>query len=53
MKILGSRYLTEDWTPDTSWELKRHFNIGSRTLDQFIKDDRHIFTQNFAEDKNL
>ena len=53
MKTLGARYLTEDWTPETSWDLKCHFNIGSRTLDQFIKDDKHIFTQNFAEDKNL
>ena len=53
MKTLGARYLTEDWTPETSWDLKCHFNIGSRTLDQFIKDDQHIFTQNFAEDKNL
>ena len=53
MKTLGARYLTEDWTPETSWDLKCHFNIGSRTLEQFRKDDRHIFTQNFAEDKNL
>ena len=53
MKTLGARYVTENWTPHASLDLKRVFNLDSRTLDQFIKDDKHIFTKHFAEDKNL
>ena len=53
MKRHGDRYVTEHWTPHACLDFQRVLNLDSRTFDQFIKDDRHIFKKQFAEDNNL
>lgn len=52
MDHMATKYITEGWYPLISSDLES-FGLQSRTLDQFIAQDQHIFTKRFANDSAL
>ena len=53
MNHIGNRYKTEGWYPPVSSDLKNYFKTQSRTLEQFIDQDRNIFERRFINDRDL
>ena len=53
MDHIGNRYKTEGWYPPVSLDLKNYFKTQSRTLEQFIDQDRNIFERRFINDRDL
>ncbi len=53
MDHIGNRYKTEGWHPPISNDLAKHFKTESRTLEQFIDQDKKIFEKRFANDRDL
>ena len=52
MTDLGNNYERGIY-PLVSTVLQDEFSISNRTLDEFIKQDTHLYTKSFVEDKNL
>ena len=53
MDHIGNRYKTEGWHPPISGDLAKYFNTQSRTLEQFIDQDKNIFEKRFINDRDL
>jgi len=53
MRRIAERYKTEGWYPPISHDLKDCFDAESRTLEEFIYQDKDIFERRFADDGNL
>ena len=53
MGRIADRYKTEGWYPPISHDLKDSFGTESRTLEDFIHEDKDIFERRFADDGSL
>lgn len=53
MEYIGKRYKAEGWFPPISQDLEKCFGVEGRSLEQFIEEDQHIFTQTLENDKCL
>tara|TARA_R110001592_G_scaffold137678_7_gene355938 strand:+ start:5839 stop:6612 length:774 start_codon:yes stop_codon:yes gene_type:complete len=53
MTHISQRYMTEGWFPPVSDNLAKYFKTRSRTLEQFIDQDKNIFERRFINDGDL
>lgn len=53
MDHIGNKYKTEGWFPPVSSDLNKKFNTHARNLEEFIDQDKHIFSKRFTDDRNL
>jgi hypothetical protein len=53
MRHIAELYKSEGWHPAISKDLPRYFNANSRTLEEFIDEDKNIFSRRFIDDNCL